>query len=98
MLTKMQINAWQKNPFCQTALNMKGFPSWSSECFDGGKGKAGGTSLVVQGLRLCIFSAGALSSTPGQGTRSPMPQLRVCMPQLKTLQLKAATKDPVCHS
>ena len=31
---------------------------------------------------------------PSQGTRSHMPQLRVCMPHLKTL--RAPTKDPVC--
>ena len=31
---------------------------------------------------------------PGQGTRSHMPQLRVCMPHLKTL--RAPTKDPGC--
>ena len=31
---------------------------------------------------------------PGQGTRSHMPQLRVCMPHLKTL--RAPIKDPAC--
>ena len=39
-----------------------------------------GTSLVVQWLRLHAPNAGGLGSIPGQGTRSRMPQLRVCMP------------------
>ena len=41
-----------------------------------------GTSLVVPWLRLCAPSAGAAGSIPGQGTRSPMRQLRVYTPQL----------------
>ena len=48
------------------------------------------TSLVVQWLRLHTHNAGALGSSPGQGTRSHMPQLRVHMPQLKIPH--AATK------
>ena len=36
----------------------------------------GGTSLMVQWLRLCAPNAGALGSIPGQGVRSHMPQLR----------------------
>ena len=52
-----------------------------------------GTSLVVQWLRLCAPNAGGLVSIPGQGTRSHLQQLRVHMPQLKTLH--AATKTPV---
>ena len=48
------------------------------------------TSLVVQWLRLHPHNAGALGSSPGQGTRSHMPQLRVHMPQLKIPH--AATK------
>ena len=39
------------------------------------------TSLVV--LRLSATNAGGLSLVPGQGTRSPTPQLRAQMPQLK---------------
>ena len=39
-----------------------------------------GTSLVVQWLQLHAPNAGGLGSIPGQGTRSRMPQLRVCMP------------------
>ena len=35
-----------------------------------------GTFLVVHWLRLCIPNAGSLGSTPGQGTRSHMPQLK----------------------
>ena len=36
-----------------------------------------GTSLVVQWLRLKAPNAGGLSSIPGQGTRSRMPQLKI---------------------
>ena len=43
----------------------------------------GGTSLVVQWLRLRAPNAGGLSLTPGQGTRSHMLQIRVRMLQLK---------------
>ena len=39
------------------------------------------TSLVVQWLSLHVPSAGGPGSIPDQGTRSHMPQLRVCMPQ-----------------
>ena len=35
-------------------------------------------SLLVQWLGLFPSKAGALHSTPGQGTRSHMPQWRVC--------------------
>ena len=56
------------------------------------KNNMGGTSLVVQWLRLRAPNTGGPGSIPGQGTRSHMPQLRVFMPQLKTLH--AATKDP----
>ena len=49
-----------------------------------------GTFLVVQWLRLHIPSARNLSSIPGWGTRSHMPQLRVCIAQLKIPH--AATK------
>ena len=45
------------------------------------KKASGGTSLVVQWLRLCAPNAGGLGSIPGWGTRP-------CMPQLK---------DPVWH-
>ena len=36
----------------------------------------GGTSLMVQWLRLCAPNTGALGLIPGQGARSHMPQLR----------------------
>ncbi|TEA31056.1 hypothetical protein DBR06_SOUSAS9610115, partial [Sousa chinensis] len=49
-------------------------------------------SLVVWWLRLCTPNAGSPGSTPGQGTRSHMPQLRVHMLQLKIPH--AATKIP----
>ena len=38
---------------------------------------------MVQWLRLHAPNAGRPSSIPGQGTRSYMPQLRACMPQLR---------------
>ena len=41
-----------------------------------------GTSLMVQWLCLHTPNAGDLGSTPGQGTRSHMSQLRVHVPQL----------------
>ncbi|TEA23326.1 hypothetical protein DBR06_SOUSAS10410006, partial [Sousa chinensis] len=40
-------------------------------------------SLVVQWLRLHAPNAGGPGLIPGQGTRSHMPQLRVCLSQLK---------------
>ena len=43
------------------------------------KNQAIGTSLVVQWVRLCAPNEGGLGSIPGRGTRSHMPQLRVCM-------------------
>ena len=55
-----------------------------------------GTSVVVQWLRLCTPNAGGPSSIAGQGTRSHMLQLRVCMLQLKIPH--AATKDSACHT
>ena len=50
-----------------------------------------GTSLVVQWLGLQALNAGHLGLIPGQGTRSHIPQLRVCMLQLKILY--AITKN-----
>ena len=38
-----------------------------------------GTSLVAQGLRLRVLSAEGLGSIPGQGTRSHILQIRVCL-------------------
>ena len=43
------------------------------------------TSLVVQWLRLYTPSAGDPGSRLGQGTRSHVPQLSVCVLQLKIL-------------
>ena len=54
-----------------------------------------GTSQVVQGLRLQAPYAGRPGLIPGQGTRSHMPQLRVCMLRLKIL--RAATKIKILH-
>lgn len=47
------------------------------------------TSLVAQRLRLRAPNAGGLSSTPGQGTRS-------CMPELKLPPTVMKTQDPLC--
>ena len=55
-----------------------------------------GTSLVVQWQRLHAPNAGGPGSIPGQGARSHMPQVRVCMLQLKILH--AATKNPACRN
>ena len=50
------------------------------------------TSLVVQWLRLCDPNAGGLGSTPGEGTRSHMLQLRAHTPQLKILHPATETQ------
>ena len=52
----------------------------------------GGTSLVVQWLRLHAPNAGGMGSIPGQGTRSHMLPLRVHMPQLKILHATTKTR------
>ena len=54
-----------------------------------------GTSLVVQWLRLQAPYAGCSGLIPGQGIRSHMPQLRVCMLQLKILH--ATTEIKILH-
>ena len=46
------------------------------------------TSLVVQWLRLHAPNAGSLGLIPGQGTRSHMMQLRVCMLQLEEARMQ----------
>ena len=51
-----------------------------------------GTSLMVQWLRLHIPNAGGPGLIPGRGTRSHMPQLRVCMLQRRSKIPCAATK------
>ena len=51
----------------------------------------GGTSPVVQWLRLCAPSAGAPGSSPGQGTRSHRPQPKIA-------GAAAKIEDPVCGS
>ena len=73
-----------------------GFIPGIKEWFNIGKW---GTSRVVQWLRLHTSNAGGLGLIPGQGTKSHMLQLRVCMPQqiFHMPQLKiprAATKIP----
>ena len=55
------------------------------------KGVDGGTSLVVQWLRLHASDTGVLDLIPGQETISHMQQPGVHMPQLKNI-LHAATK------
>ena len=51
-----------------------------------------GTSLVVQWPRLCTPKAGGPGSTPGQGTRSHLPQLTVGAGKLNLIFLKPHTK------
>ena len=51
-----------------------------------------GISPVVQRLRLRTPKAGGPGSTHGQGTRSHMSQLRVCMPQRRSRTSCATTK------
>ena len=51
----------------------------------------GGTSLVAQWLRLHTPNAGGWGPIPGQGTRSHVLQLRVCMPQPKILCVTTKT-------
>ena len=48
-----------------------------------------GISLVVQWLRLNALNAGVVDLTPGQGTKSHMPQLKISHGARKI-------KDPVC--
>ena len=45
-------------------------------------------------LRLHVPNAGCLDLIPGQGTRSPMLQLRARVPQLKMPQAKRKIKGP----
>ncbi|TEA30806.1 hypothetical protein DBR06_SOUSAS4110278, partial [Sousa chinensis] len=51
-------------------------------------------SLVAQWLRRHAPNAGGQGLIPGQGTRSHVPQLRVCMPQLNIPH--AGNEDPAC--
>ena len=51
-----------------------------------------GTFLMIQWLRLCALNTGDLGSIPGQGTISYIPQLRVCMMQLKIPQAPTKTQ------
>ena len=53
---------------------------------------------MVQWLRLHAPNAGRPSSIPGQGTRSYMPQLRVCMPQLRLDSTKLIVKKEMAVS
>ena len=55
-----------------------------------------GTSLEVQGLRLCAPNAGGPGSIPVQGTRSHMPQLRVNVLQNNILHAATKIKDLGC--
>ena len=59
-----------------------------------------GASLGVQWLRLRAPNSGGQSLVPGQGTRSHMTQLRVCMLQLKKKKKKDSgkIKDTQCCS
>ena len=55
--------------------------------------QGGGTSLVVQGLRLHAPNVGGPDSIPGQGNRSHMPQLKK-IPHAATKIQHAAMKIP----
>ena len=57
-----------------------------------------GTSLVVQWLRVHAPNARSLASTPGGGTRTHKPQLRVCMLQLKILHISMKIEAPMCYT
>ena len=57
-----------------------------------------GTSLVVPWLGLGTPEAGGSDSIPSQGAGPQVPQLRVCMPQLKILHATLNIKDSVCHN
>ena len=57
-----------------------------------------GPSLVVQCLRLCAPNAGGLVLSPGQGTRSRMPQLRVRMLQLKNRSCMTQWRLKIMHA
>ena len=68
-----------------------GSPSWQFSLVL--KTEILGISLVVQWLELHIPNAGGLGSIPGQGTRSHVLQLTLCVSQWRpyTLQLKDST-------
>ena len=59
---------------------------------------SGGSSLVVQWLRLHTPNAGDPGSILDQGIRSHMLQLRVLKLQLKILYATMKTEDTQCHS
>ena len=59
-------------------------PPWALKNW--GSKDEGGTSLVVQWLRLCSPNAGGLGSVPGPGTRSHM--------HAATKSSHATTKEP----
>ena len=46
----------------------------------------------------CAPNAGSACSIPGQGARPHMPQLRVCLLQLKIPHATVKTEDPECHN
>ena len=53
---------------------------------------------MVQWLKLHTPNTGGLSSIPGQGTKSHMPQPRVLVMQVKISHGATKTEDPVCHN
>ena len=59
-----------------------------------------GTSLMVKWVRMRLRAphARGVGSIPGQGTRSHMPHLRVCMPQLKILHAATKTRCNQIHT
>lgn len=57
-----------------------------------------GTSLMAQWLKLHPPNTEHPGSIPGQGARYHMPQLRVCMLQLKIPRTAKKMEDPACHN
>ena len=73
--------AWYRGQSTASGQTLKGL--WS-----------GGSSLVVQWLRLHAPNSGGLGSTPGQGTRSHMPRLKTPCAATKTENLVCCNEDP----
>ena len=87
MATHASILAW-RIPWTEKP---DGLQSMGSQKSDINEHTHRGTSLAIQWLRLCTPNAQGPGSIPRQGTRSHMPQLRVCILQLKIPQLAIKT-------
>ena len=62
-LTCTSRQFWEKVNLMMSLL------SWSTSCLGKKKKKAQGISLIVQWLRLSIYTAGGIGSSPGLGTK-----------------------------